>query len=316
MLQSKFSVPALRSVLSCIFLVALSLLFVFSNASAQPASISPNHGSAGTVVTISGTNLDTLGGSQLYFGALFTGTPSTSCTVVSSSQATATVPAGLSGAGVEVYYCSYANDRCFTHPVGFNYSTPTVSIINPTSGSTAGGTSVTITGTNLTGATAVTIGGAAATGITVNSATSITATTPAGSAGTASVLVTTLGGTNSANTLYTYVAAPTVTGISPTSGTTAGGTSVTITGTNLTGATAVTIGGAAATGITVNSATSITATTPAGSAGTASVLVTTLGGTNSANTLYTYVAAPTVTGISPTSGTTAGGTSVTITGTN
>ena len=43
----------------------------------------------------------------------------------------------------------------------------------------AGGTSVTITGTNFTGATAVTFGGTAATGVTVVSATSITATTPA-----------------------------------------------------------------------------------------------------------------------------------------
>lgn len=83
--------------------------------------------------------------------------------------------------------------------------------ISPTSGSTAGGTSVTITGTNLTGASAVTIGGTAATNVTVVSSTSITATTPAKTAGTASVLVTTSGGTNAANTLFTY-ATPTPTG--------------------------------------------------------------------------------------------------------
>ena len=132
------------------------------------------------------------------------------------------------------------------------------------------------------------------------------------------MVVTTPGGSNAANTLFTYqVPAPTVTAISPNSGTTAGGTNVTITGTNFTGATGVTIGGAAATGVTVVSATSITATTPAGSAGTASVVVTTPGGSNAANTLFTYqVPAPTVTAISPNSGTTAGGTTVTITGTN
>jgi hypothetical protein len=44
---------------------------------------------------------------------------------------------------------------------------PTVTAIAPTSGTTLGGTAVTITGTNLTGATAVTIGGTAATGVTV-----------------------------------------------------------------------------------------------------------------------------------------------------
>ena len=51
--------------------------------------------------------------------------------------------------------------------------------VSPNSGPGAGGTSVTITGTNFTGATAVTFGGTAATSVTVVSATSITATSPA-----------------------------------------------------------------------------------------------------------------------------------------
>ena len=82
---------------------------------------------------------------------------------------------------------------------------PTVASIAPASGSTAGGTSVTITGTGFTGATGVTIGGAAATSVNVASDTSITCNTPAGGVGTASVVVTTPGGANAANTLYTYV---------------------------------------------------------------------------------------------------------------
>ena len=84
------------------------------------------------------------------------------------------------------------------------FAAPTVTSISPTSGSTAGGTTITITGTDFTGATAVTIGGTAATNVTVVNSTTITATTPAGTAGTASVLVTTPGGTNAANTLFTY----------------------------------------------------------------------------------------------------------------
>ncbi len=60
---------------------------------------------------------------------------------------------------------------------------PTVSQVAPTAGPTAGGTSVTITGTNFTGATGVSFGSTAATSFTVNSATSITATAPAGTAG-------------------------------------------------------------------------------------------------------------------------------------
>ena len=69
--------------------------------------------------------------------------------------------------------------------------------------------------------------------------------------------------------------------------------------------------------ITADSATSITATSPAGT-GTVDVTVTTVGGTSATSPAdqFTYVAAPTVTSISPTSGPTGGGTSVTITGTN
>jgi hypothetical protein len=86
----------------------------------------------------------------------------------------------------------------------FNYvAPPTVTAVNPTSGPSAGGTAITITGTNLTGATAITVGGAACASVSA-SATSATCTTAAGSAGSASVVVTTSGGTNAANTLFTY----------------------------------------------------------------------------------------------------------------
>lgn len=88
-------------------------------------------------------------------------------------------------------------------------SAPTVTAISPSSGTTAGGTSVTITGTGFTGATGVTIGGSACTPLNAISASSVTCTTAAHAAGAVSVLVTTPGGTNTANTLYTFVA-PTV----------------------------------------------------------------------------------------------------------
>ena len=193
---------------------------------------------------------------------------------------------------------------------------PAITGISPTSGRTAGGTSVIITGSDFTGAPAVTFSGVAATDVTVVDSTTITCTTPAGSAGSASVVVTTPLGSNAANTLFTYVPpAPTITAVSPSSGSAAGGTSVTITGTGFTGATGVTFGLVMATGVTVVNDTTITCTTPAGSAGAASIVVTTPGGTNAANTLFTYVPVPTVAGTSPSSGSAAGGTSVTITGT-
>ena len=72
---------------------------------------------------------------------------------------------------------------------------PTITKISPKRGSTAGGTSVTITGTNLTGATEVKFGANKGTGVMVTSSTSITVTSPAGT-GTVHVTVTTPGGTS------------------------------------------------------------------------------------------------------------------------
>jgi len=83
---------------------------------------------------------------------------------------------------------------------------PMVTSISPFSGSTTGGTSVTITGTGFVSGATVTIGGTAATGVTTMSATSITATTPAGTAGARDVVVTTMGGSVTLGGGFTYVA--------------------------------------------------------------------------------------------------------------
>lgn len=171
---------------------------------------------------------------------------------------------------------------------------PTVSAIDPASGTTLGGTAVTITGTNLTGATGVTFGGTAATSYTVNSATRITATTPAHAAGAVDVAVTTPAGTATSTGGFTYVVpTPAVTAVSPSSGPTDGGTPVTVTGSGFIAGATVSIGGIAATSVIVASTTSITAVTGAHAAGTVDVDVTNPGGTP--GTLpagYTYVAGP------------------------
>jgi uncharacterized protein YhjY with autotransporter beta-barrel domain len=227
-------------------------------------------------------------------------------------------------------YSAYMKDIAWfeltsTEPVFFytfdnisltNIGLPTVTGINPASGTTAGGTAVTITGTNFTGATAVTIGGAAATGVSVVDANTITATLPAGSAGTADVAVTGPDGTGTGSGLFTYVPPPAVTSVSPGSGPTTGGTTVTITGTGFTGTTGVTIGGAPATSVTVSSDTSITVVTPSGTAGAQDVVVSRANGSGTGSGLFTYVAAPAVSAVSPASGAAAGGTSVVITGSN
>ncbi|WP_285597436.1 IPT/TIG domain-containing protein [Kineosporia sp. NBRC 101731] len=281
----------------------------------QPAvsGISPVKGpeAGGTSVTVTGSGF--LGTTDVKFGS----TSATSYTINSLTSITAVAPAGTSTTDVRVV--NPAGTSANTAADDYTYvPRPVITAVAPVRGPTAGGTTVTITGTNLTAATAVSFGGTAATGFSVDSATQITAVAPAGSAGQVDVRVTTVGGQSTVVTAdqYTYVAVPAVTNISPSVGTIAGGTSVTITGTALDNATAVKFGSASGT-ITNNTGTSITVTSPAGSAGVADVLVTTAGGT-SADTAadnFTYVSQPTVTNVSPGSGAAAGGTSVTITGT-
>ncbi|MGV3659986.1 MAG: choice-of-anchor D domain-containing protein [Prosthecobacter sp.] len=82
---------------------------------------------------------------------------------------------------------------------------PTVLAIAPSSGSSLGGTGVTITGAHFSGATSVTIGGVAATEVAVVNDTTITAVTGTRSAGVADVSVTTAGGTGTGVGLFTYV---------------------------------------------------------------------------------------------------------------
>ncbi len=106
----------------------------------------------------------------------------TNVTVVSDTAITATSPSGSGTVDVTV---TTPNGTSAANPPGdqFTYAAPaapTVTGVSPSSGPTAGGTGVTITGTGFTGATAVDFGANAATSYTVVSDTEITATSPAG----------------------------------------------------------------------------------------------------------------------------------------
>lgn len=114
-----------------------------------------------------------------------------------------------------------------------------------------------------------------------------------------------------------YVPVPRVTGISVSEGPAAGGTSVTITGTGFTGASAVSFGSVPAASFTISGDTSITATSPATGPGTVDVTVASAGGTDvtGSSDRFTFVAAPTITSLSPASGPLNGGNQIVITGT-
>ncbi|WP_336048191.1 IPT/TIG domain-containing protein, partial [Streptomyces sp. CA2R101] len=270
------------------------------------SSLSPVSGptAGGNVVTVNGTNLS--GATSVKFGGA-----SGVIVTNTASQVTVIAPAGVGTVNVTVTTAGgTSNGLAYTYVAA---PVPVISSLSPPSGPTPGGNVVTINGTGLSGASSVLFGGSPAT-ILTNTATQITVSAPAG-AGSVNVTVTTAGGTSN-GLAYTYVAAPVpvISSLSPPSGPTAGGNVVTINGTNLSGASSVKFGSNAAT-ILTNTAGQITVIAPAGPPSSVNVTVTTAGGTS--NPLpYFYLAAPTLSDLSPHLGPATGGNTVTVFGTN
>ena len=156
---------------------------VFVDVGAVISSLSPTSGIAGTSVTITGANFGSTQGTST---VTFNGTVATP-TSWNTTSIVAPVPGGATTGNVVVTVGGVASN-------GMNFtvtpSTPIITLITPSSGPAAGGTPVSIAGTNfVTGAT-VAMGGTAATSVVVVNATRITAKTGAHAAGTVNVTVT------------------------------------------------------------------------------------------------------------------------------
>jgi len=125
----------------------------------------------GTDVVVTGEDFTNV--TQVLFGS----TPGTNVRVISTTQLIVTSPAGTGVAPISVEQ----GNTSVTSSEAFVYlPAPTVLSVTPNTGPEAGGTSVTITGTDFDGATSVTFGGVPATSVTYVSPTEITAVTPAG----------------------------------------------------------------------------------------------------------------------------------------
>jgi Flp pilus assembly protein TadG len=209
----------------------------------------------------------------------------------------------------------------YTNPSGNPFSTscnrPIVTSVTASSGSFAGGYTVTMTGSNFdatgngncaaNGKATVQFGTVSAGSLVSCNNTTIVATVPAAPPSTVDVTVT--DSNNKTSDLnppadsFTYLCAvapkPCISGVSPRAETTAGGTSVTISGANFFGGgtvcavSAVNFGANPAT-VTSCSDTRLVVTNPAGAAGTVDITVTTPGGTSDigASDAYTYLNAP------------------------
>src|SRR5262249_9101477 len=142
---------------------------------------------------------------------------------------------------------------------------PTVTMLDVTTGPAAGGTPVTVSGTNFIPGVTVKVGTNAGTNVSLLSGTELTVDSPAGS-GTVDVTVTTSGGTSATNPndqfTYQTSTSPVVTVIDPTFGPLAGGTLVTVTGSGFTAGSTVDFGTVAGTNVTFVDAGQLTVKSP------------------------------------------------------
>lgn len=198
---------------------------------------------------------------------------------------------------------------------------PVITEVIPNNGPMAGGQEVTVYGANFGGLMNLNFGGAEVVAES-HTDTTILLKTPAHAVGLVGVTVATSYGTATLDNAYTYVAPiqePTLISVSPNTDVITGGLYVTVTGTNLTGASSLTFGGVSAT-INGNDGSSLLVTVPAHAEGVVDLSVVTPNGVATLPNAFTYTKpvqpAPTLVSIAPAVGPIAGGTTVTLSGTN
>jgi hypothetical protein len=160
-----------------------------SSSSLSVSGFSPSKATTGTTVTVNGTGFAS--GDSVYFN----GVASTSVSVTSATQLTATVPSSASSGPIRV---TSSGGGSATSSTSF-LVIPDITGFSPSSGPRA--TTVTINGSGFKGATKVTFGGVAAS-FTVVSANQVKATVPR-KARSGRIAITTSGGTAQSSTSFT-----------------------------------------------------------------------------------------------------------------
>ncbi len=283
-------------------------------------SIAPTFATAGStdLLTLTGTHFSAL---TPALTVTVGGLPCTGANYVSATEVNCNLPAALTAGTYSVVLTNPDGETATLSNSFQSLAAPTLASVSPVGGVEAGGTSITVTGTNFSNLGAgpsITVGGSPCSSIVYNSATSVTCTTPAGTALADIVLTNPGGATATLANSFEYRNDPTFVSISPVFGAVTGGTLVTITGTlfsNHTADPAVTIGGVSCAGVTYNSATELTCTTGAGVAGARDIVITQASGqTVTATAAYTYTAAPIISNLSTAIANASGGTIITLTG--
>jgi len=197
----------------------------------------------------------------------------------------------------------------------FWFCAPLVSGVTPSTLPIAGGGNVTIRGNYFSAGATVQFGATPSPLVNRNSATELTAQVPAHAAGRVNVVVThpADGTTGSLPNAVEYAGAA-ILGIDPPRGPAAGGTRITLRCERLAAGAQVHVGGQLANNIVVTLPDRVSADTPAGAVGRANVSVSNPLENAGTGSHFEYVAAATVTGVSPAFGLAAGGTAISIAG--
>jgi hypothetical protein len=243
----------------------------------------------------------------------------TDLVIVDSETITCRTPPAEGGtrAGVLV---QNATGLAYELNVFFYIPPPQVFGLSPDTGPPTGLIPVSISGKGFVefdaGVNTVTVGGLPATDVVTVSDSTITCVIPTG-LGPAVVTVTNNNGSGSKSAGYRYFPPPTVFSITPAEGTPLGGTAVTILGTgfqaNSPGANTVTFNNVAATSITTVDDNTITCVTPSRD-GLATVKVSNSNGAGTLVDGFLFYPRPTLTAVTPDTGSSAGGVAMTLTG--
>ena len=277
-------------------------------------SLNPTRGTSagGTTVLVAGTGFTSNPAAVCRFGSAIV-----SATVSNTTSASCVSPFFAAGA-VALEFSN--NNRDFTsNAVQYTFvDPPFLSTISPAMGPVAGGTTVTIGGSNFVSGMNVRFGTNALVSTAFVTATRITVTAPATAAGTLAVTAFNGPVASSATLTYVFYANPSVTTLSPNSGQTTGSTLVSVTGTNFQGTATLSCRfGTAVVTATYSTATRLLCSSPALGVGSVNVEVTLNGADYTANEIpFIYSLAPTVATLSPTSGPVTGGTLLTVNGAN
>ena len=246
--------------------------------------VSPETGpqTGGTTVTLRGTQLDEV--TEVLFGSAST----TTFEVDSPTQLTVVTPAEVRPPGDNGFENVRVRTAAGLSPlsVQFRYiPRPTVTKVAPKKGPVSGGTTVTISGTNLIGegitVQAVRFGSAEAASFevkTVKKTQTIVAVSPSAEAGTDDITVETTGGTSAISNADHFEFLPVVEAVSPPNGSKAGGYDVTVHGAGFapgTKGTTFKFGTSKAKSVSCASTAECTVLVPAHALGTVDVIATT-----------------------------------------